>query len=82
MSTTTTTERVERVVIEAIERFGPDADDVTRDSTFEALDIDSLDLVELAQIVEDEFGVKLESSDVAGLKTVGDAIDLVSARVS
>ncbi len=82
MSTTTTTERVERVVIEAIERFGPDADDVTRDSTFDALDIDSLDLVELAQIVEDEFGVKLESSDVAGLKTVGDAIDLVSARVS
>jgi acyl carrier protein len=82
MSTTTTTERVEQVVIDAVERFGPDADEVTRDSTFETLDIDSLDLVELGQIVEDEFGVKLEASDVKELKSVGDVIDLVGARVS
>jgi acyl carrier protein len=82
MSTTTTTERVEQVVIDAVERFGPDADEVTRDSTFETLDIDSLDLVELAQIIEDEFGVKLESSDVKELKSVGDVIDLVGARAS
>jgi acyl carrier protein len=82
MSTTTTTEQVERVVIEAIEDFGPDADDVTRDSAFEALEIDSLDMIELAQIIEDQFGVKLEPSDVAELKTVGDAIDLVAARTS
>ena len=82
MSTTTTTERVERVVIEAIHDFAPDADDVTRDSTFEALEIDSLDLVELGQVVEDQFGVKLESADVAELNTVGDVVDLVAARTS
>lgn len=82
MSTTATTDRVERVVIEAIEGLGPDADDVTRDAAFEALEIDSLDLIELAQIVEDEFGVKLESSDVAELRTVGDVVDLVAARAS
>jgi acyl carrier protein len=69
-------------VIEAIEGLGPDADDVTRDAAFEALEIDSLDLIELAQIVEDEFGVKLESSDVAELRTVGDVVDLVAARAS
>ena len=82
MSTTTTTERVERVVIEAIHDFAPDADDVTRDSTFEALEVDSLDLVELGQVVEDQFGVKLESADVAELNTVGDVVDLVAARTS
>jgi acyl carrier protein len=82
MPTTTTTEQVEQVIVDAVVRFGPDADDVTRDATFEVLDIDSLDLVELAQIVEDEFGVKLQPSDVAELKTVGDAIDLVVARAS
>jgi len=80
MSTTTTTERVERVVIDAIRDFAPDADDVTRDSTFEALEVDSLDLVELGQVVEDQFGVKLESADVAELGTVGDVVDLVAAR--
>jgi acyl carrier protein len=81
-STTITTERVESVVIEAIVRFGPDADAVTKDATFEALDIDSLDLVELAQIIEEEFGVKLQAADVTELKSVGDAIDLVVARAS
>ena len=52
------------------------------EARFEDLDVDSLDLAELAQIAEDEFGVKIESSDVEGLKTVGDAVELVSARAS
>jgi acyl carrier protein len=82
MSATSTAERVEHVITEAIASFGPDADEVTRAATFEVLDVDSLDLVELAQIVEDEFAVKLEPSDVAELKTVGDAIDLVVARAA
>ena len=44
---------------------------------FEDLDVDSLDLVELAQIVEDEFGVELDGDAVKDVKTVGDVIDLV-----
>jgi acyl carrier protein len=75
-----TTEQVEARVIEALASFGPDADQITRDSTFEELDIDSLDLVELAQIVEDEYGVVLKGEDMKGLQTVGDAIDLIVSR--
>ena len=56
--------------------------EVTRDATFEALDVDSLDLVELAQVVEDEFGVELTGEDVNELKTLGEAIDLVVAKAS
>ena len=54
--------------------------EVTRDATFEQLDVDSLDLVELAQIVEDEFGVELDGDDVKDVKTVGEVIDLVVAK--
>ena len=50
-----------------------------RDATFEELDIDSLDLVELAQIVEDEYGVVLKGEDMKELKTVGDAVDLIAS---
>ena len=53
---------------------------ITREATFEELDIDSLDLVELAQIVEDEYGVVLKGEDMKELKTVGDAIDLIAER--
>jgi acyl carrier protein len=77
-----TSEQVEARVIETIASFGPDASQVTREATFEELDIDSLDLVELAQIVEDEYGVVLKGEDMKELKTVGDAIDLITERAS
>jgi acyl carrier protein len=76
----TTTDQVEKVIVDALATFGPDPDDITREATLVDLDIDSLDLAELSQIVEDSFGVSLKSSDVAEIKTVGDAIDLVASR--
>ena len=79
---TATQESVETTIIDAIAKLGPDADQVTRDATFEALDVDSLDLVEVAQVIEEEFGVVLKGEDMEQLKTVGDAIDLVVARAS
>ena len=48
-----TSEQVESRVVETLASFGPDESQITRDATFEELDIDSLDLVELAQVVED-----------------------------
>jgi acyl carrier protein len=82
MSATITSEQVENVIVEAITRFGTPAASITRDAKFEQLDVDSLDLVELAQIVEDEFGVKIANDDLAGLQSVGDAIDYVLAKAS
>jgi acyl carrier protein len=77
---TVTAEQVESRVVETLASFGPDADEIARDSTFEELDIDSLDLVELAQVVEDDYGVVLKGEDMKELKTVGDAIDLIVSR--
>ena len=77
---TVTIEQVETRVVEALASFGPDASQITREATFEELDVDSLDLFELAQIVEDEYGVVLKGEDMKELKTVGDAIDLIVAR--
>ena len=77
---TVTKEQVQERVIEALASFGPDASQITPQASFEELDIDSLDLVELAQIVEDEYGVVLKGEDMKELKTVGDAVDLIAAR--
>jgi acyl carrier protein len=79
---TVTSEQVETRVVEALASFGPDPSQITRDATFEELDIDSLDLVELAQIVEDEYGVVLKGEDMKELRTVGDAIDMIAARAA
>ena len=75
-----TADQVQARVVETLASFGPDADQITRESTLEELDIDSLDLVELAQVVEDEYGVVLKGEDMKDLKTVGDAVDLIVSR--
>ena len=80
MPATVTPEAVENTVREALVQFGPEADDIKREATFEELDVDSLDLAELSQIIEDEYGVKLKGEDVGKIKTVGDAVDLVVQR--
>jgi acyl carrier protein len=80
MSTTVTKEKIEERVFQALEEFGAEPGQINRDAEFEKLDVDSLDLVELAQIVEDEYGVQLKGEDMEGLKTVGQAVDLVAEK--
>ena len=72
--------QIEKVITESLITFGADADQINREAELEALDIDSLDLAELSQIIEEQFGVELTSSDVAEIRTVGDAIDIVAER--
>ena len=79
-TTQVTNESVEKVVFDGLAELGADREQISREATLEALDVDSLDLVELAQIVEDEFGVALGADDVKDLKTVGDAVDLIVAK--
>ena len=81
MATTTTPQDVEATVVENLIAFGADADAVTRDATLEAIDVDSLDLVELTQVIEETYDVDLDGADFKNIKTVGDVVDLVVARV-
>ena len=82
MTTKADPQSAETVIRQGLEEVGADPDQINRDATFESLDVDSLDLVEIAQIVEDEFGVELGGDDVKDLKTVGDVIDLVVAKAA
>jgi acyl carrier protein len=79
MPTKATTQSVEQVIFDGLAELGAEGE-VSREATFDDLDVDSLDLVELAQIVEDEFGVELQGEDVKDLRTVGEVVDLVVAR--
>lgn len=67
-------------VRELLGEFEVEADDVTMDAEFEALGLDSLDLVELSVKVEDEFGLEIEEDDLKDVVTVGDAVRLVLAK--
>lgn len=81
MAETITKEEIRDRVFAALEEFGADPAEITLEAKLEAIDIDSLDLVELAQIVEDEYGIELKGEDVEGIATVGQAVDLIASRL-
>ncbi|HEX9312119.1 MAG TPA: acyl carrier protein [Actinomycetota bacterium] len=72
-------ERVRKILAE---NLSVPEDDVTTDSRFqEDLDADSLDLVEAVLALEEEFGVSIPEEEMEGVKTVGEAVNLVAAKL-
>ena len=53
----------EKLVSYAVKQLDLTADDITPESTFESLGIDSLDIVEMIMDLETELGVELEIED-------------------
>jgi acyl carrier protein len=82
MPTQVTPDSVEKTIYDGLVELGTERGELSREATLESLDVDSLDLVELAQIVEDEFGVELRGDDVKDVKTVGEVIDLVVSKAA
>ena len=61
--------------------LGVDEGKVTADARFkEDLDADSLDLVEVVLALEEKFGIEIPDDEIAGVKTVGEAADLVLTK--
>ena len=55
------------------------AEEITRDTTFESLGIDSLDTVEMVMDLEEQLGVDLELEEK--LATVGELVDFIESRL-
>jgi acyl carrier protein len=79
---TATASQIETRVIDALVEFGEERENLSATARFEDLDVDSLDLVELAQVVEDEYGVEVKDSDLDKVETVGDVVELVAQRLA
>ena len=55
---------------------------VTPEAKFgDDLDADSLDLVELVMVLEEEFGVTVPEEEIEGVQTVGQAYDLIVGKL-
>ena len=65
-------------IAEIIEEVtGIEPSEITPEKSFvDDLDIDSLSMVEIAVQTEDKYGVKIPDEDLAGLRTVGDVVEL------
>ena len=66
----------------AVEVLQVPADKVVPAARFaDDLDADSLDLVELVMALEETFDITVDESELEGIETVGQAFDLISAKL-
>jgi acyl carrier protein len=66
----------------AVEVLQVPADKVVKEARFaEDLDADSLDLVELVMALEETFDVSVEETELEGIETIGQAFNLISAKL-
>lgn len=65
-----------------VDELGLDASKIEDAATFEEdLEVDSLGVVELLMALEDEFGVQIPDEEAESITTVGEAVDLVVAKL-
>ena len=66
----------------AVDTLSVEASQVTREANFaDDLDADSLDVVELVMALEEEFGIEVPEEDLADVKTVGQAFDMIVGKL-
>jgi acyl carrier protein len=66
-----------------VEELGLDETRITVDADLEDdLEIDSLGVVELLMALEDAFGVKIPDEEAEDIRTVGETVDLLEAKLA
>ena len=51
-------------------------------TTFEDLDADSLDMVQILVALEDTYDIEIQEEDLQGVKTMGDFISYIERKVA
>jgi acyl carrier protein len=73
---------IEAVRTHLVDELGVEPDSVAEGTRFrEDLDADSLDLYTLLQELEDTHGIKIPDEEAASIETVGQAADMVLAKL-
>lgn len=72
------TEIFDKVADIASDVMGIDKDKITNETTFDDLDADSLDRLQLVTAIEDEFDLELDDDKLLSLSSVADAIDAIA----
>ena len=57
-------------------------EEMDRDTTFESLHVDSLDMVEMVMDMEEELGIDFEMDSDAKLETIGDLADYIEDKLA
>ena len=76
-------EIIEKATVVLAEEFEIEVDDITPDATFkDTLGLDSLDLVDIVGLIEQNLDVVLKGSDFIGIVTFQDFYELLYRKIN
>jgi acyl carrier protein len=67
----------EKVKAIVVEQLGIEEEEITPTTTFEDLNADSLDIVELIMALEEEFDLDIADEEVENIKTIEDIVNYI-----
>ncbi|NLO89582.1 MAG: acyl carrier protein [Clostridia bacterium] len=71
-------EKIKRIVAD---QLGVEEEEINEATSFEDLNADSLDIVELIMALEEEFDIEIPDEDAEKLTTVGAAVEYVKSKL-
>lgn len=71
-------DKVKQIIAEQLEVA---INKLTMETTFEEIDADSLDIVELVMALEEEFDLEISDQEIENIKTVGDVVKFIESKV-
>ena len=72
-------EILEKIIEIASDVLGTNPDDVNEQTTFDDLDADSLDRLQLVTAMEDEFGLEIDEEKLLSISSVADAVEAIES---
>lgn len=63
------------------EQLDVDIDKLKAETTFEEIEADSLDLVELVMSLEEEFEIEISDEEIEKIKSVNDIVNYINSRI-
>lgn len=71
----------EALIIDSLIQFGHEPAELSMDTVLVTLDVSSLDIMELIQVIRHRFGVILDAHRIAACNTLEDVVDLIAESV-
>ncbi len=70
-------DKVKTIIADQLE---VDGDKLSAETTFEDIDADSLDIVELVMALEEEFDLEISDQEIENINTVGDVVKYIESK--
>ncbi len=72
-------DKVKKIIADQLE---VDSSKLSTETTFEDIDADSLDIVELVMALEEEFDLEISDQEIENINTVGDVIKYIESKTT